>query len=107
MVLSDDMRTPQGIVEGTAGSFANSWKANLMCSDAEERLDDPCSLSIENGKLLFIHLLCTSTIESQKINKMTHVFQSCMPNTGVPCSEVQKVNSHRAIQWWTLKHSTR
>uniref|UniRef100_A0A3B3CCS6 VWFD domain-containing protein n=1 Tax=Oryzias melastigma TaxID=30732 RepID=A0A3B3CCS6_ORYME len=48
MVLSDDMRTPQGIVEGTAGSFANSWKANLMCSDAEERLDDPCSLSIEN-----------------------------------------------------------
>ncbi|XP_023811499.1 mucin-2 [Oryzias latipes] len=48
MVLSDDMRTPQGIVEGTAGSFANSWKANLMCSDTEERLDDPCSLSIEN-----------------------------------------------------------
>lgn len=50
MVLSDDMKTPQGIVEGTAATFSNSWKANLMCQDREERLDDPCSLSVENGK---------------------------------------------------------
>uniref|UniRef100_A0A3Q3BH39 VWFD domain-containing protein n=1 Tax=Kryptolebias marmoratus TaxID=37003 RepID=A0A3Q3BH39_KRYMA len=48
MVLSDDMKTPQGIVEGTAATFCNSWKANLMCADTEERLDDPCSLSVEN-----------------------------------------------------------
>ncbi|XP_061577623.1 mucin-2-like [Cololabis saira] len=48
MVLSDDMKTPQGIVEGTAASFCNSWKANLMCGDGKERLDDPCSLSVEN-----------------------------------------------------------
>ncbi|GAA6221448.1 mucin-2-like isoform X1 [Lates japonicus] len=48
MVLSDDMKTPQGIVEGTAVTFGNSWKANLMCRDREERLDDPCSLSVEN-----------------------------------------------------------
>lgn len=50
MVLSDDMKTPQGIVEGTAATFSNSWKANLMCRDREERLDDPCSLSLETGK---------------------------------------------------------
>ena len=50
MVLSDDMKTPQGIVEGTAATFINSWKANLMCRDREERLEDPCSLSVENGK---------------------------------------------------------
>lgn len=49
MILSDEMKTPQGIVEGTAATFSNSWKANLMCSDTEERLDDPCSLSLENG----------------------------------------------------------
>lgn len=61
MVLSDDMKTPQGIVEGTAATFCNSWKANLMCGDRQERLDDPCSLSVENGKthwliiLLFIY----------------------------------------------------
>ncbi|XP_073327912.1 mucin-2-like [Pagrus major] len=48
MVLSDDMKTPQGIVEGTAATFCNSWKANLMCGNRQERLDDPCSLSVEN-----------------------------------------------------------
>uniref|UniRef100_UPI001A98A29A mucin-2 n=1 Tax=Gasterosteus aculeatus aculeatus TaxID=481459 RepID=UPI001A98A29A len=48
MVLSDDMKTPQGMVEGTALMFSNSWKANLMCKDREERLEDPCSLSMEN-----------------------------------------------------------
>ncbi|KAK5867271.1 hypothetical protein PBY51_011780 [Eleginops maclovinus] len=48
MVLSDDMKTPQGIVEGTATTFTNSWKANYMCPDREERLEDPCSLSVEN-----------------------------------------------------------
>ncbi|TNN87029.1 Mucin-2 [Liparis tanakae] len=48
MVLSDDMKTPQGIVEGTAVTFSNSWKANLMCRDRDERLEDPCSLSMEN-----------------------------------------------------------
>lgn len=50
MVLSDDMKTPQGIVEGTAVTFSNSWKANPNCQDKAERLDDPCSLSVENGK---------------------------------------------------------
>ncbi|XP_059190820.1 mucin-2, partial [Centropristis striata] len=48
MVLSDDMKTPQGIVEGAAATFINSWKANLMCEDKEERHEDPCSLSVEN-----------------------------------------------------------
>lgn len=50
MILSDDMTTPQGIVEGTAATFCNSWKTNQACKDRNERLDDPCSLSIENGK---------------------------------------------------------
>lgn len=50
MVLSDDMTTPQGIVEGTAATFCNSWKTSLVCKDRTERLDDPCSLSMENGR---------------------------------------------------------
>lgn len=50
MILSDDMTTPQGIVEGTAATFCNSWKTSLVCKDRNERLDDPCSLSVENGK---------------------------------------------------------
>ncbi|KAJ8344241.1 hypothetical protein SKAU_G00315700 [Synaphobranchus kaupii] len=48
MVLHDDLKTPQGLVEGTAASFANSWKAQASCPNRMERLDDPCSLSVEN-----------------------------------------------------------
>ncbi|XP_022611938.1 mucin-2-like [Seriola dumerili] len=48
MVLSDDMKTPQGIVEGTAVTFANSWKSKVTCEDKEERVEDPCSLSVDN-----------------------------------------------------------
>lgn len=74
MVLSDDMKTPQGIVEGTAATFSNSWKANSNCPDREERLDDPCSLSVENGKKILVDYstvcllyfnLCVSQIDSQ------------------------------------------
>ncbi|XP_056138439.1 mucin-2 [Lampris incognitus] len=49
-VQSDDMKTPQEIVEGTPSSFGNSWKSNPSCQDREERLDDPCSLSVENER---------------------------------------------------------
>ncbi|XP_026057610.1 mucin-2-like, partial [Carassius auratus] len=44
-VLSDDLETPQGVVEGTAVSFANAWKTQSNCPDRTERLDDPCSYS--------------------------------------------------------------
>nr|XP_055048925.1 mucin-2-like [Misgurnus anguillicaudatus] len=44
-VLSDDLKTPQGMVEGTAISFANTWKVGLNCPDRKERIDDPCSYS--------------------------------------------------------------
>ncbi|KAM9495181.1 mucin-2-like [Clarias gariepinus] len=48
LVLSDELMTPQGVVEGTATSFANSWKAQSNCPDQTERLDDPCSYSIDS-----------------------------------------------------------
>nr|XP_023651520.1 mucin-2-like isoform X2 [Paramormyrops kingsleyae] len=48
MVLSDDLMTPQGLVEGTASSFASSWKTQGSCPDRADRLDDPCSYSVEN-----------------------------------------------------------
>lgn len=62
MVLSDDMKTPQGIVEGTAATFCNSWKTNLRCQDKEERLDDPCSLSVENGNKHWVIIIMYSTV---------------------------------------------
>ncbi|CAL8335672.1 unnamed protein product [Gadus morhua 'NCC'] len=48
MMLSDDMKTPQGIVEGTASSFGNSWKSSSTCPERDERLESPCSVSVEN-----------------------------------------------------------
>ncbi|XP_029952621.1 mucin-2-like isoform X2 [Salarias fasciatus] len=50
MKLSDDLRTPQGIGEGTAATFTNSWKVNHVCPDIEDRLEDPCSFSVENER---------------------------------------------------------
>ncbi|XP_042608753.1 mucin-2 [Cyprinus carpio] len=47
-VLSDDLKTPQGVVEGTAISFANAWKTQSNCPDRTERLDDPCSYSSDS-----------------------------------------------------------
>lgn len=54
-VLSDDLETPQGVVEGTAVSFANAWKTQSNCPDRTERLDDPCSYSSDIGKRLFAY----------------------------------------------------
>jgi len=52
-VLFDDLKTPQGVVEGTAVSFANAWKALSNCPDRSERMDDPCSYSSDSGERLF------------------------------------------------------
>ncbi|KAF3688740.1 Mucin-2 [Channa argus] len=96
MVLSDDMKTPQGIVEGTAATFCNSWKANVICADREERLDDPCSLSMENDKYTkscpksqtfsYKHQRCQLTCSSLSLQQ-----QSCssdfLPVDGCSCSE--------------------
>uniref|UniRef100_A0A3Q3BFU2 Mucin 2, oligomeric mucus/gel-forming n=1 Tax=Kryptolebias marmoratus TaxID=37003 RepID=A0A3Q3BFU2_KRYMA len=50
MDLSDDLKTPQGAVEGTSSTFCNSWKAKFMCTDSSDRLDEPCSNSVEIEK---------------------------------------------------------
>ncbi|XP_026580726.1 mucin-2-like, partial [Pseudonaja textilis] len=49
-VESDDLKASGGVVEATGASFANSWKAQASCSDMEDKLEHPCSLSLENDK---------------------------------------------------------
>lgn len=51
MVLLDELKTPQGLVEGTASSFGNSWKSQSNCPDSTEKLDDPCSYNTDSGKI--------------------------------------------------------
>lgn len=58
LVLSDELTSPQGVVEGTAISFGNSWKAQSNCPDIKKTLDDPCSYSVDSGEKNFTQTLC-------------------------------------------------
>lgn len=44
----DDFKTASGLIEGTAATFASTWKATL-CQDFSNSLSDPCSMSVEKG----------------------------------------------------------
>ncbi|XP_034541029.1 mucin-5B-like [Notolabrus celidotus] len=49
-VEADDFRTTNGLIEGTAGLFANSWKSKTSCPAAQSRLGDPCLSSVDKEK---------------------------------------------------------
>ncbi|XP_049429964.1 mucin-2-like [Epinephelus fuscoguttatus] len=49
-VEADDFRTTNGLIEGTAGTFVNTWKARGSCRDVTNALGDPCTLSIDREK---------------------------------------------------------
>ncbi|XP_062432338.1 mucin-2 [Rhea pennata] len=48
-IEGDDFQTASGVVEATGSAFANTWKAQSTCADKLERLEDPCSLSVESA----------------------------------------------------------
>ncbi|XP_044125174.1 mucin-5AC-like [Bufo gargarizans] len=47
---ADEFLTLSGVIEGTAASFANTWKTQADCANAKNVYHDPCSLSVENEK---------------------------------------------------------
>uniref|UniRef100_A0A3B4VBR6 Mucin-5B-like n=1 Tax=Seriola dumerili TaxID=41447 RepID=A0A3B4VBR6_SERDU len=49
-VGADDFRTTNGLIEGTAGTFANTWKTKSSCPDVTNILGDPCILSVDKGR---------------------------------------------------------
>ncbi|XP_062277538.1 mucin-5B [Scomber scombrus] len=49
-VEADDFKTTQGLTEGTAVTFANTWKTKPSCPDVTNILQDPCDLSIDKEK---------------------------------------------------------
>ncbi|KAF7658625.1 hypothetical protein LDENG_00009990 [Lucifuga dentata] len=49
-VEADDFRTRSGLIEGTAVTFANTWKTKTSCPDVTNTLGNPCSLSIEKER---------------------------------------------------------
>ncbi|XP_045069425.1 mucin-5AC-like [Coregonus clupeaformis] len=46
----DDFKVLSGVTEGTAISFANTWKTRASCPDIKSSFESPCSLSLDNEK---------------------------------------------------------
>ncbi|XP_056384151.1 mucin-5AC-like [Hyla sarda] len=49
-IQSDDFKAISGVSEGTAASFANTWKSNSNCPNIKSSYEDPCSLNLEKEK---------------------------------------------------------
>ncbi|XP_075945885.1 mucin-2-like [Anarhichas minor] len=49
-VEADDFKTSNGLTEGTAGTFVNTWKTRPLCSDVTKIIGDPCILNINKEK---------------------------------------------------------
>ncbi|XP_032804873.2 mucin-5B-like [Petromyzon marinus] len=47
-IQSDDFKTSNGLIEGTAIYFANSWKAQNTCPPPTESTEEPCMLSLNH-----------------------------------------------------------
>ncbi|XP_060543722.1 mucin-5B-like [Pantherophis guttatus] len=46
----DDFKTLNGLIEGTAIAFANTWKTQAACDNIKQHFNDPCTVSTENEK---------------------------------------------------------
>lgn len=53
---ADEFKAMSGMVQGTPAAFANSWKARANCPDVGSSYENPCSLSLENGKEASCHI---------------------------------------------------
>ncbi|XP_073514812.1 uncharacterized protein [Phyllobates terribilis] len=49
-IQSDDFKAISGVTEGTAASFANTWKSNSNCPNIKNSYEDPCSQNLEKEK---------------------------------------------------------
>uniref|UniRef100_A0A8C6XBC7 Mucin-5AC n=1 Tax=Naja naja TaxID=35670 RepID=A0A8C6XBC7_NAJNA len=52
----DDFKTLNGLIEGTAIAFANTWKTEAACDNIKQHFNDPCTVSTENEK--YAHHWC-------------------------------------------------
>uniref|UniRef100_A0A3Q3FYF4 VWFD domain-containing protein n=1 Tax=Labrus bergylta TaxID=56723 RepID=A0A3Q3FYF4_9LABR len=75
-VEADDFKTTNGLIEGTAGIFANTWKIKTSCPNVKNRLMDPCSQSVDKEKyakywcsllsdiFVFMYIICCFSSQS-------------------------------------------
>lgn len=51
-VEADDFKTYNGLIEGTAVTFANTWKSQPSCPDVTNKLANPCNSNFAKGRPL-------------------------------------------------------
>ncbi|XP_010185507.1 PREDICTED: LOW QUALITY PROTEIN: mucin-5AC-like, partial [Mesitornis unicolor] len=49
-IQTDDFKAINGIIEGTATAFANTWRTQASCPNIQRSFENPCALSIDNEK---------------------------------------------------------
>lgn len=47
---ADDFLKLSGVPDATAAGFVNSWKTRAGCLDVKSNFENPCSLSLDNGR---------------------------------------------------------
>ncbi|XP_034444063.1 mucin-5B-like [Hippoglossus hippoglossus] len=56
-IQADDFRTTNGLIEGTAETYANTWKTKSGCPDVTTTFTDPCTYSM--GKERYAKQWCS------------------------------------------------
>lgn len=81
--MSDDFKAMSGLVEGTAGVFANSWKTRASCPDIQTRFGHPCSQGISRGTAQSYHAK-SYHVKANSMNETTpyHTLEISMPILG-------------------------
>ncbi|KAL7857634.1 hypothetical protein AOLI_G00177350 [Acnodon oligacanthus] len=70
-VQADDFKTESGLKEGTAATFANTWKVMTTCPDVSNCHQDPCSMSVEKEK--FAKEWCSFLTDPEGVFSPCHV----------------------------------
>ncbi|XP_013869071.1 mucin-2 [Austrofundulus limnaeus] len=66
----NDFTTTYGLIEGTAATFANTWKTKSSCEDVTNQLSDPCSSSI--GKERYAKIWCSLLTNPDGVFSICH-----------------------------------
>lgn len=62
---ADDFLKLSGVPDATAAGFVNSWKTHAGCTDVKSNFENPCSLSLDNGRFDSFRF-CVITVDSSE-----------------------------------------
>ncbi|XP_062859721.1 mucin-2-like [Trichomycterus rosablanca] len=69
-ILADDFKAESGLIEGTAATFAFTWKTMTNCPDVSNNNQDPCSMSVEKER--YAKEWCTKLVDPTGLFSQCH-----------------------------------